>query len=352
MADVLGLRAGRLHACAWTVALTLVALLAALAGVAIGPTVVAPSDVAAILAHGLTGARLPDGLDTVYTVVWEVRLPRILLGLIVGAALGVAGVVLQAIVSNPLADPYILGINSGASTGAALAILFGAGASLFGAVALPTLAFAGAAAASAIMLALAGRRGRLSSTRLLLGGVAVGYALSAVTSLLVFASDNAQGARSVMFWLLGSLALARFGPLLWVTLGVVTACALALWLLARRIDALTTGDDAARTLGVHPDRTRLAVVLISCLLVGAVVAVAGSIGFVGLVVPHLARRLVGGLSAHVIPVAAALGAALLVVADIASRTLMAPQEIPLGVLTAIVGAPLLVVLVRRMGDAA
>ena len=350
MADVLGLRAGRIRARAWTAALLLLALFAACAGIAIGPTIVAPGDILAILVHGLTGAELPAGLDTVYAVVWEVRLPRILLGLIVGAALAVAGVVLQAIVGNPLADPYILGINSGASTGAALAILFGAGATLFGAIALPAMAFIGAAAASAFMLALAGRRGRLSPTRLLLGGVAVGYALSAVTSLLVFASDDAQGARSVMFWLLGSLALARFGSLLWITIAVVAACTLALWLLAQRIDALTTGDDAARTLGINPDRTRLAIVTLSCLLVGAVVAAAGSIGFVGLVVPHLARRLVGGVSAHVIPVAAALGASLLVIADIASRTLMAPQEIPLGVLTAIVGAPLLILLVRRVGE--
>lgn len=351
MADALGLRAGRIRAGAWTAVLLLLALLAACAGIAIGPTVVAPGDVLAILAHGLTGSELPAGLDTVYAVVWEVRLPRILLGLIVGAALAVAGVVLQAIVRNPLADPYILGINSGASTGAALAILFGAGATLFGAIALPAMAFIGAAAASAFMLVLAGRRGRFSPTRLLLGGVAVGYALSAVTSLLVFASDDAQGARSVMFWLLGSLALARFGSLLWITIAVVAACTLALWLLARRIDALTTGDDAARTLGINPDRTRLAIVTLSCLLVGAVVAAAGSIGFVGLVVPHLARRLVGGVSAHVFPVAAALGASLLVIADIASRTLMTPQEIPLGVLTAIVGAPLLILLVRRVGEA-
>lgn len=350
MADVLGLRSGRIRAATWTAVLTLVALIAACAGIAIGPSIVTPGDIATVFTHKLTGADLPAELDSIKAVVWDVRVPRILLGLIVGAALAVAGVVLQAIVGNPLADPYILGINSGASTGAALAILFGAGATLFGAVALPAMAFIGAAAASAFMLALAGRRGHLSSTRLLLGGVAVGYALSAVTSLLVFASDNAQGARSVMFWLLGSLALARFGSLLWITLAVVVVCTALLLLFARRIDALTTGDDAARTLGIHPDRTRLVVVLVCCLLVGAVVAAAGSIGFVGLVVPHLARRLVGGLSAHVIPVAAALGAALLVIADIASRTLMAPQEIPLGVLTAIVGAPLLILLVRRMGE--
>lgn len=181
---------------------------------------------------------------------------------------------LSLIARNALADPYILGINSGASTGAALAILFGVGSG-FGEYALQGAAFIGALAASAV---------------------------------------------TIVFWSMG-----------------------------RRIDALTVGDDAALTLGVNSDRMRVILVVLTCILVGSVVAMAGSIGFVGLVIPHAARRLVGGSHRHMIPVAALLGASLLIAADIGAHTLLAPQEIPIGILTSLVGAPFLILLVRRMG---
>lgn len=262
--------------------------------------------------------------------------------------MAMAGAVLQAVVRNMLADPFTLGINSGASTGAALAILFGMG-TFFGDFALQGSAFIGAAGASAIMFAVARAAGRLTSVRLLMAGVAIGYVLSAVTSFLVFASDSVEGSRSVLFWLLGSLGLGKWGPPLLGTLVVVLLVSSALWLLSARLDALTIGDDAALTLGVNPDRLRVVLVALVCILVGAVVAMAGSIGFVGLIVPHAARRLVGGVHRHMLPVAALLGATLLVVADIGARTLLAPQEIPIGILTALVGAPFLLLLVRRMG---
>ncbi|AWB84282.1 FecCD family ABC transporter permease [Corynebacterium liangguodongii] len=350
MGDTLGLRRARTRALGWLAVAATASVAVCVIAVAIGPTVVPPSVAAEVIARHIKGAPIPENLATYSSVVWDIRLPRVLLGATVGAGLAVAGVVLQAVVANVLADPYILGINAGASTGAACAILFGVGAGVFGALALQAMAFFGAVAASVLMLALARGGGGLSAARLLMGGVAVGYALSALTSLLVFASDNAQGARSVMFWLLGSLAMASRGPVLWATIAVVCACCLALWVLGTRIDALTLGDDTARTLGVNPDRARLLLVVVCCLVVGAVVSVAGSIGFVGLVVPHIARRLVGGLHRRVLPLAAALGASLTVAADVASRTLLAPQEIPIGVLTALVGAPLLVVLVARSGE--
>lgn len=255
---------------------------------------------------------------------------------------------LSLIARNALADPYILGINSGASTGAALAILFGVGAG-FGEYALQGAAFIGALAASAVMFFIARSAGRLTSVRLLMAGIAVGYALSAVTSFLIFASDSAEGSRSVMFWLLGSLGLGRWGLLLLVSMLVVVAVTIVFWSMGRRIDALTVGDDAALTMGVNPDRMRVILVVLTCILVGSVVAMAGSIGFVGLVIPHAARRLVGGSHRHMIPVAALLGASLLIAADIGARTLLAPQEIPIGILTSLVGAPFLILLVRRMG---
>lgn len=346
--DRLGFAAQTRRAYLWSLILLGALVLSCLAGLVIGPTSVPIQDTIAVLGHNLFNRPLPQDLETSNAIVWEIRTPRVLLGVAVGAGLAVAGAVLQAVVRNLLADPYILGINSGASTGAALAILFGVGAG-FGEYALQGSAFVGAALAAALMFAIARSAGRLTSIRLLMAGVAVGYALSALTSFLTFASDSAEGSRSVMFWLLGSLGLAQWNPILLSTLLIVVAITVILTLLGRRIDGLTTGDDTALTLGINPDRLRAGLVILVCILVGAVVAMAGSIGFIGLVVPHAARRLVGGAHRQLLPVAALLGATLLVIADIAARTLLAPQEIPIGILTALVGAPFLLLLVRRMG---
>lgn len=320
-------------------------------GIIIDPTPISLSDVRIALAHNIFGAEAPASASSTNAVIWDIRIPRLILGAAVGAGLAVAGAILQAVVRNALADPYILGINSGASTGAALAILFGVSAG-FGEYALQGAAFIGALAASAVMFFIARSAGRLTSVRLLMAGIAVGYALSALTSFLIFASDSAEGSRSVMFWLLGPLGLGAVGGgglLLLGSAPLVLAVTIVFWSMGRRIDALTVGDDAALTMGVNPDRMRVILVVLTCILVGSVVAMAGSIGFVGLVIPHAARRLVGGSHRHMIPVAALLGASLLIAADIGARTLLAPQEIPIGILTSLVGAPFLILLVRRMG---
>ncbi|WP_257202649.1 FecCD family ABC transporter permease [Corynebacterium cystitidis] len=345
--DALGFRALRRRTAIWSLVFLSALVVALMAGLIVGPTPLHVGDIFTIARHHLTGAELPEELGTADAIVWDIRLPRILLGMAVGAGLAVAGAILQPVVRNMLADPYTLGINSGASTGAALAILFGAGA-IFGDLALQGSAFVGAAAASVLMFFIARSAGRLTSVRLLMAGVAIGYALSALTSFLIFASDSAEGSRSVMFWLLGSLALGQWGVVLPLTIAVVLAITIILWMLGPRIDALTIGDDVALTLGINPDRLRVQLVILVCVLVGVVVAMAGSIGFVGLVVPHAARRLVGGGHRHMLPVCSLLGATLLILADIGSRTLLAPQEIPIGILTALVGAPFLLLLIRRM----
>ncbi|WP_375544286.1 FecCD family ABC transporter permease [Corynebacterium propinquum] len=346
--DILGFSAQARRTTIWTILLVLLLITVFACGIIIGPTPINLSDVRIALAHNIFGVEAPTSASSTNVVIWDIRIPRLILGAAVGAGLAVAGAILQAVVRNALADPYILGINSGASTGAALAILFGVGAG-FGEYALQGAAFIGALAASAVMFFIARSAGRLTSVRLLMAGIAVGYALSAVTSFLIFASDSAEGSRSVMFWLLGSLGLGRWGLLLLVSVLVVVAVTIVFWSMGRRIDALTVGDDAALTLGVNPDRMRVLLVVLTCILVGSVVAMAGSIGFVGLVVPHAARRLVGGSHRHMLPVAALLGASLLIAADIGARTLLAPQEIPIGIVTSLVGAPFLILLVRRMG---
>jgi iron complex transport system permease protein len=316
--------------------------------IGIGPVPVAPGTIVPILLHHLVGIPSEatwspaDG-----AIVWNVRVPRVLLGIAVGAGLALCGAALQAMVRNMLADPYVLGISGGASTGAAGAILFGFGAGA-GQFALPVSAFVGALAASLLVYLIARGGGGVTSLRLLLSGVAVGYALSAATSFLIFASDSAEGSRSVMFWLLGSLALARWDIVLAIVLVVVAVTLAALMLAGRRLDALAAGDETALTLGVSPESSRVALLVVVALCTGAVVAAAGAIGFVGLVIPHLARRLVGSVHSRVVPVTALLGSIFLIWADALARTVMQPRELPIGILTALVGAPFLLILVRRM----
>lgn len=351
--DPLGFASRRRRQWRWLLTLAALTLGVTVLGVCLGAVSVPPGTVLSVLldraAPALaTQATAGDGASaSERAIVADVRAPRVLLGLAVGAGLAVCGVALQAMVRNLLADPYLLGINSGASTGAAAAILFGVGAGL-GQHALSGSAFVGALAASALVLAVARAGGRVTSVRLLMAGVAVGYALYAATSFLVFASDSAEGARSVMFWLLGSLSAARWGsPLLSVVVIVLLTVTL-LALASRRLDALALGDETAHALGIDPTALRVRLLVVVSLCVGVVVAAAGSIGFVGLVVPHLARRLVGAAHRWVVPAAALLGACFLVAADLVARTLLAPQEIPIGIVTALVGAPFLLLLVRRL----
>nr|WP_216645297.1 iron ABC transporter permease [Isoptericola halotolerans] len=341
------MRSARRRSAAWTAGLAVALVLTAVVCVAVGPVTIAPWTVLTIVQQALLGDPGGAGASAAeQTIVLDVRVPRVLLGAAVGAALAVCGAALQAMVRNPLADPYVLGISGGASTGAAAAILFGAGAAL-GQQALPTSAFLGALAAGVLVLTVARTAGRVTSVRLLLSGVAVGYALSALTSFLVFASGSAEGARSVMFWLLGSLSLARWDATLVAAVAVTVVGVAVLTAGARTLDVLGAGDATMHALGYSPSRARVALLVVVSLCTGVAVAAAGSIGFVGLVVPHLARRAVGALHARMLPVCALLGAVLLLWADVLARTLMAPRELPIGIVTAMVGAPFLLVLVRR-----
>ncbi len=333
----------------WVASLSAALLATLVGGVAIGPVTIAPEDVVRIVGHHLLGA--PETVtwsEAHESIVWRLRVPRVLLGAAVGAGLAICGVALQAMVRNVLADPYLLGVTSGASTGAAAAILFGVGAAAFGEEALAGSAFVGALGASALVFLLARVTGRITSVRLLMSGVAVGYALYAATSFLIFASPNPEGARSVLFWLLGTLSLARWSVILAIVLVVVALTLAVLLVHSRALDALAIGDETALTLGMAPGRVRARLLVALALCIGAVVAAAGGIGFVGLVMPHLARRFVGGAHRRVLPVAALMGAVFLVWADVFARTVVQPQELPIGILTSLVGAPFLLLLVRRL----
>lgn len=316
--------------------------------VAIGSVTIAPTKVLEVFAAHLwpwASDRSRLGLDD--QIVWEFRVPRALLGLVVGAALAVAGAVLQAVVRNPLADPFVFGVSSGASVAAVAALTLTAG--VFTTVSTPVAAFGGAFATTILVFVLAQRGGRVTPNRLVLAGVAMSYLLSSITSYLVLrASGPGQGVGQVLSWLSGSLAAAQWSDLGLPALVLVVAT-IVLVLLAPMLNAFLTGDETAASLGVDVGRVRLVLFLITSLLVGVVVAVSGSIGFIGLVVPHAVRMIIGSDHRWVLPASALAGGLLLVVVDIGARLVLAPTEVPVGLLTAVVGAPFFLWLLRRSG---
>lgn len=337
----------RRHTRFWVGGLSLLLLITLPVAVGIGPVAIAPGTVARIVGHHLFDApHEVTWTSAEDAIVWVVRTPRVLLGAAVGAGLSVAGVTLQAMTRNMLADPYLLGVTSGASTLAAASILFGFGAGI-GTSSLAGSSFLGALLAGAAVFLLARVGGQMTSTRLVLAGVSVGYVLYALTSFLIFASDSSDAGRAVLFWILGSLTLASSGSTL-VTAAVVLATLGVLFAWARHLDALAIGDNTAQTLGISPTRLRARCLVVVAVSVGAIVAVSGGIGFVGLIIPHVARLCVGTAHRRLLPVAALLGAIFLVWADVFARTALSPQELPLGVVTALAGAPLLFLLVRRL----
>lgn len=276
-------------------------------------------------------------------IVWELRAPRSLLGFIVGAALAVAGVSLQALVRNPLADPYILGVAEGASLGAVSVLAFGSGA--VAGLGVTSAAFAGAMLSMLAVFLVARGAGGYTPARLLLAGVALGYLCSAVTSFIQF-KVSPQELQGIVFWLLGSLASATWEDLRIPALAVLV-CTGWLMLQGRRLNALSLGEESAVALGVDVRRFRIQLMLVSSVLVGAVIAVAGGVGFVGLVVPHLVRLAVGPDHRRLLPLSALLGGVFLVLVDVLARVVAAPSELPLGIFTAAAGAPMFLWLMRR-----
>ncbi|MCW6009592.1 iron ABC transporter permease [Micromonospora sp. CPCC 205371] len=310
--------------------------------ISIGAVNIPVGDVWSVIVHHVTG-RGATGDPALDQIVWEFRTPRVVLAAVVGAGLAVTGAVLQTLVANPLADPIVLGFSYGASLGAVLVITVG-GAAL-GGVGVSGTAFLGALAAGILVFALGQRAGRLAPTRLVLAGVAVGYVLLSATSFVQLKATPTE-LRTVMFWMLGSVAGAQWDQIPTVTVVVIGGTALVT-LFGRRLNALLSGDEAATALGVDVHRLRALLLVVSALLTGTVIAVAGSIGFVGLMIPHLIRLTVGADHRRLLPLTALLGAVYLVLVDLLSRTVNRPNELPLGILTALLGAPVFLWLLRR-----
>ena len=319
--------------------LTLFLLVAATAILFVLSLTVGPAAIA--FADGIR-ALFSDSGDAVALVMQEVRLPRAMLGLMVGATLGLSGAALQGYLRNPLAEPGLIGVSASASLGAVLAIY--SGLTLVFPLALPIAALVAALLAVFVVQALAGIRG--GTLTIILAGVAVSSFAGAMTSLALNLSPNPFAALEIMFWMLGSLT-DRSMTQVWLAAPFMVAGWLMLGLLARALDALTLGADAASSLGVDMRRVQFLAVFGTAMSVGAATAVAGAIGFVGLVVPHLLRPLAGSRPSHLLPASALGGACVILAADILVRVIAPGRDLKLGVLTAIVGAPFFLWLVYR-----
>jgi iron complex transport system permease protein len=320
-------------------------VLSIVCGAGIGASGLSWGEVLRHLWAGLTGGSLSPDEVSAYTIVWELRFPRSVLAAIVGAGLSAIGVAVQAMVRNALADPFVLGISSGAAVGANAVLLFGAFGAL-GLWALSTAAFLSALLAMALVYAIARTAEGLTPLRLVLTGTAMYYGFSAVTTFMVFAAERGEAARSAMMWLLGSLGGASWASVP-IAAGAVFVGLVHLTVSARRLNVLAMGDETAAALGVDAGRLRKELFLVCAAVTGAVVAVSGAIGFVGLMVPHAARMLVGADHRRLLAVAPLAGAVLLIWVDILSRVVLAPVELPVGVLTAVIGVPCFVLLMRR-----
>ena len=333
--------------------ITMILLLAALIvsllwAVTIGSVDIQMSDVYRVLLYktfGIgDGARYGSG--SMSDIVWFVRLPRLVLAIGVGTALAISGAVMQAVVKNRLADPYTLGLSSGASLGATLAILLGVG-SFLGSGYVGIVAFLGAFLVSLAVVALANVGGRATSVKLILAGTALSSICGAVSNFVLYVLNSSTGAvEAVARWTLGSLAGAKWETNLWMLLVALTGT-LFLWTQYRTLNLMLLGDDNAITLGTDLHRWRILYLLVSALMVGFAVYTAGIIGFVGLIIPHVVRMLFGTDHKKLLPISALLGAIFLLWADVLCRVLLPGKELPIGVLTSLVGAPVFIYLMAR-----
>ena len=340
MVRTAGLRAGPM-------AVAVACLLAAcLAGVLIGPVALPPGAVGRDLLDALPFVDLSSGLSPAESaILWELRLPRVVLGGVVGAVLALSGAAYQGVFRNPLADPYLLGVAAGAGLGVTLAVAYGPGLAGWSIDLRPVAAFAGALLAVAATYVLGRSTGRTrTAATLILAGVAMASFLTALQTFVQ--QQESETLRQVYTWILGTLGTAGWDQVLLILPYAVVAVA-AILVHRRHLDVLSVGDEEADSLGVRSTRVRLIVVAAASMGTAAAVAVSGLIGFVGIIVPHTVRLVVGSSYRLVLPLSVAFGAAFLILSDLLGRTVVAPAEIPIGVVTAFFGAPFFLVILRR-----
>jgi iron complex transport system permease protein len=329
---------------AFLLALVVVIILLMSVSISLGSSDISLNDFFAVILHRLFPAHFEvDRLADV--VIWKLRLPRILMGVLAGIGLGVAGCTMQGVLRNPLADPYMLGVASSAGFGASLAILAGSGI-FAGQYMIIGNAFIFALLCSAIILGLSSHKGATPEA-MVLTGIALMFLFSAMTTLLQYFAE-AEAVKAAVFWMIGDLGKATWGKL--GIVGTVTACCVPflIW-KSWDLNIMGTGDESAKSLGIQVKRVRLVTMVVTSLMVASIVSFTGTIGFVGLVAPHISRMVIGGDNRYLIPASGLVGAALLALSDMVARMIIAPVILPVGVVTSFLGVPLFIYLIMRSG---
>lgn len=332
----------------WAIALTIILAGIMIGAIAIGSTYIEPKEVYQVVLSKLTNGILYSNAGSVMTqnIIWEIRLPRVLLGAICGAGLALCGVLMQCMTKNPTAEPYLLGISSGASCGAVGVIVLG-GMSAIGINSITSGAFLGSLLSGILVFSIGTNMGRATSTtRLVLSGVAISTIFSALTNLLIYSAENANQAKSALFWTIGSLGGAKWQVLFFPFVILVVVMVMT-WMMSKSLDILLVGDDSAIILGLNVRRIKMMILVLTTLLTSSLVAITGAIGFIGLVVPHICRSLVGSDHKKLTILSTLVGAIFLIVSDVIARGLFPPLEIPIGIITALIGGPFFLYLISK-----
>ncbi|MFX0547753.1 FecCD family ABC transporter permease [Hathewaya histolytica] len=322
-----------------SIVLMIILIFSILITVTMGSVDISIKDVYSIIIYKILGVGDANILSKgpVHDIVWFVRLPRIILAVAVGIGLSVSGIVMQAIVKNPLADPYILGVSSGASLGATLAVALGVGV-FFGGNYVGISAFIGAFLISILVLSLANVKGRANSTKLLLAGMALSTVCSAFSSFVIYFTNDREASKTVMYWLMGSLAGAKWEVIV-IIFPIVILTTLFFMTQYRTLNLMLLGDEVSITLGKDLHKYRQFYLIVTSIMIGFIVYSSGMIGFVGLIIPHLARMIFGTNHKRIIVISALIGAIFLVWADVLSRIIIPGNELPIGILISMIGAP-------------
>lgn len=332
----------------WTIALSIVLVATIIGAIAIGSTYIEPGVVYKVLLNKLSnGAMFEVTWNTMFeNIIWEIRLPRVILGAICGAGLALCGVLMQCVTKNPIAEPYILGISSGASCGAVAVIVLG-GISSLGINSITAGAFLGSILSGVLVFVIGTQMGKTTSTtRLVLSGMAISTIFSALTNLLIYSAKNANQAKNALFWTIGSLGGAKWDVLLIPFIALVIVVIIS-FIMAKSLDVLLLGDDSAIILGINVKLVKSILLILATLLTSTLVAITGAIGFIGLVVPHICRTIAGSDHKKLIVLSSLVGAIFLILSDVAARGLFPPIEIPIGIITSLVGGPFFLYLISK-----
>ncbi len=332
----------------WTLALSIILLAVIIGAIAVGSTYIEPGVVYKVLLNKLSNGNIFEiNWNVMFeNIIWEIRFPRVLLGGICGAGLAICGVLMQCVTKNPIAEPYILGISSGASCGAVGVIVLG-GISTLGINSITTGAFVGSMISGVLVFAIGTQMGKsTSTTRLVLSGMAISTIFSALTNLLIYSADNSNQAKNALFWTIGSLGGAKWDVLL-LPFIVLVLVVIVGFVMSKSLDILLLGDDNAIILGINVKLVKSIILILATLLTSTLVAITGAIGFIGLVVPHICRTIAGSDHKKLIILSSLVGSIFLILSDVVARALFPPIEIPIGIITSLVGGPFFLYLISK-----